>query len=389
MITNFIHTHLVKHYGAMHVHRTKEHVYYHVLVIHKNKNKLQIVEEQLYNSLEEVIKNVNKNIPYIVSFTGGKIISKTVKNETNYLEKLLFNQNLEDFYWFETGNEKIKYVSLSRKKDIDAELEKLNKETIQVIDFYLGYGILEKIKAVVANVSSIRVPYGIYNTTTFSFNEQQQNEYSNMQIGDEVIAYQAITPFAGILNFFSNSSINSNYGALVSSKAEDFYYKKGTATATIFTVILFLMLLLTSYFTGGIYADKNAAIQNELMVKNQFLNEIEVLKKDVTYKQNIINNSSLGAASYLSYYLQEIGANVPTEIILDKLQIFPFQEPIKADKAIDIQPNFIAINGYTYKESALNKWIVFLDQLFWVKKVEIVGYAYKKDKYVFTINIDL
>lgn len=389
MLLSFVNTYLIKNYYAIHVHIKQEETVFQVIHIHKDKNNIKIIEQDFTNNFSLLVKKLKKNIPIVLSFTGKKIINKIVPNKANYLETVLFNKNPNDFYMYEQIKEENVLISVVRKEEIDGFLQKFKEHNLDVIHFNIGVFVLEYCKALLPNQNEIRTNQFSYNFSTPSFENLPDNKdikLNDFLIGDEKIKNQFIIAFSSFLEFLQDEE-STNYRQITQSSHEEFLYKKAFTTFGIFTLIFFLSLLTISFLTLNVYASKSANIQQELTFKNQELNQIENLKKDIDYKQSIINNSSLGSNEFLSLYLSEISQSVPSNMLLKEITIFPMDGKITRDEKIKISPNTIEIKGITSSKNSVNDWLKDLEKLPWIKKTEVTTYVYNNNEYEFFLNL--
>lgn len=389
MFLSLINKYLINDFYALNVHKDITDGF-NLIHIRKNKDTVKIIEQDSTSDFDNVLQNLKKNIPVIISFTGNNIISKNVSNESNYLGKILFSQSPEDFYIQERTEDKRILISLIRKTEVDAILEKLSQNNIGVLDFNVGPYILENLKPLLPELKTVITKNLAYKFEDSSIEDSNSNDgISDFKIGEEHILNENIVAFASFIAHLNKGSETTNFNEITSSYQEEFAYRKAFSAIGIGTVVFFLLTLVISYLVMSIYSEKSAGIQQELAIKNEYLNQIQTLEKDKTYKENIINNSSLGSTQFLSFYLSKIIESVPDEIALTELNMFPAKEPINADDKISITPNKILIVGTTEDKHSVNDWVASLDELKWIKKTEIDSYTFIKNEYVFTLNLFL
>lgn len=390
MVSSFVNKYLIKEYYAIHAHfYNEQRIDFNIIHLYKRKSKIKILNQYNYNDLKKVVNQLNNSIPVILSITGNSVINKVVPNQVNYIDTVLFNKNPDDFYIYEYILEESVLLSVTRKEVVDELLLSFKENSIDIIDFTIGPFILQKCKPLLPETNNILT--SLFNfkynpLTVESVNENSESELIDFAFGEEVVKNSQIVAFSGFLNYLDNNKV-TNFEDITETLKENVIYKKAFSIAGVATLILFLLLLSISYFITSFYGSKSANIQQELTVKNEMLNRIEILKKDRDYKQSVIDNSSFGSKEYLSFYLLQISSSVPENMILKELTIFPIKGQIAKEDKITILPDRIVISGVTKSKNSVNDWVNELETLSWVNKIDITSYVFIKKEYQFSLNI--
>jgi len=391
MISSFVNTYLINEFYAIHVHYMKQQTMYHVIQLHKNKNKIKILDQFKVDDFSKLNTRLKKTIPVILSITGTNVINKIVPNQVNFLDKVLFNKNPENFYIFEQTLEDSVLLSVTRKEVTGEILKLFSDHKIDLIDFNIGPFVLEKCKPLLPETNSIRTNFFNYRfnpPTIESVQKSQGEELIDFRLGDELVKNDQIIAFSGFLNYLANDNV-TNFEEITESFKENIIYKKAFSVTGLITLLLFTILLTTSYFVSSYYSTKSANIQQELAVKTDMINQIEVLKKDKEYKQSVIANSSFGSTDYLSFYLLEIASKVKGNMLLKELSVFPINGQIAVEDKIAISPKIILVKGVTTTKNSVNDLVKDLDKLKWITKIDVTSYMNVNNEYQFSINLYL
>src|SRR5690606_35372814 len=270
----------------------------------KTRGSVKIVLQEYNLSFDFLTGKLNKSIPVILAFTGRKVINKTVVKQTNYLDKVLFNKDPDEFYIFESFEKENVLISLARKEDVDGVLDLFKKQGISVIDYSVGPFILENIKSLNPELNEIISPNFNYNFTSKEFSSFDPNDdsFTFINIGGENMDTRGLIALSGFINYLNRKDTYSNFDSNLKTLSQDFSYKKATATLGTYFIIALFLLLITSFFVSNIYAEKSREIQEELAINNQMKDEILKLKNDVQYKRNIITGSNIGAYGSVSFF---------------------------------------------------------------------------------------
>ncbi|MAO08228.1 MAG: hypothetical protein CL596_05910 [Alteromonas sp.] len=390
MMVSFLNKVLIKKVVGVHIHTTDAEESFAAITLKLYKNKVEIADESRFETISQLLKSLKKSTPLFISVTGSKIINKVVDdNETHYLDSILFGKSPDDFYISEYVEDSIRMISLTRKALLNDYINKFQESGHSILGFFVGPFSLEKIKPLIGFNGSLSTPYGVYRFGKGLHSEAPLKMVEKTHIGEDVIGTESIFAFSGLINHLNPENIQSNFEHLNASNKEETVYKKAFNFFGAILLVGFLILLTTSYFLQSFYANKSAEIQYEVTLKNQEMGQIAILKQDLNYKKNIIENSSLGSDAFLSQYIFEITKTVPEEILLTRLDIFPIQKSIRPKEKILITPNSILIEGHSNEAFVVNQWISEIDGLEWVKKTELTSYSHVKSEYQFTLLVQL
>lgn len=364
---------------------------YHAVLVDKKKDSLFITSTYTTTSFDELLQNIPNNRPTLLSFTGQGIISKKVESSTSYRSKLLFNTNLEDFFWYEFIESNNIFVSVIRKKIIEDTLSDFKKHNISIVDISVGPIIIAAIKPLLPlkttlNTQNYQLIFSNNKLQSFGVNQINESNLS-YDIEGEKISVKEIIPFSNLVNhLYPNESIVSENNFLIQNKKE-FYFKKAFKTIGLFALPSFLILLLMSYLLLGYYQNKYMNLQVELSEENITLNKLTLLEKDKENKEKMLQESGLNNDNFLSYYIAEITKEIPQEINLTELYIFPPQSKIKKKQRILFTNNLIKLEGIAHTNEAFTKWIKRLKQLKWINNLEIVEFKKEGKNNTFQIKI--
>lgn len=392
MVQAFANKYLIKEFYSIHIHISEKETAYHVLKLKKNKLKITILEQESIYGSDQLFKKLQKDVPVILAFSGKKIISKIMAIEANYIDKILFNKDPEGYYIFEYNKPANTLVSLIRKNDLDTYINAFFQKDYPVLDFSIGPFVLENISPLLEEPKKIRTAefeYDLTNTLLSINDLAESSQIQDVQIGEENICSTHILGFAAFLGFLNPNGTVKNYQDNLAKYTESFSFKRAFTVLGKAILVLFLILLSTSYVLKGVYNQKSSEIQQETMLNAQVLNQIAILKKDKEYKTNIIANSSLGSKYALSFYIAKIAEGLPEAILLERLEVFPAKKPINPNEKIRIEPNIIEMEGITQSNSSVTQWVELLNSYDWIKKVEVLSYAFMKNEYVFKLNLYL
>src|SRR5690606_31200358 len=117
MVESIVNKYFLKEYHLVQVQNLDSNPLYHLVKVNKTRGSVKIVLQEYNLSFDFLTGKLNKSIPVILAFTGRKVINKTVVKQTNYLDKVLFNKDPDEFYIFESFEKENVLISLARKED--------------------------------------------------------------------------------------------------------------------------------------------------------------------------------------------------------------------------------------------------------------------------------
>lgn len=365
---------------------------YRAIEVARNKNSLSLVNFFSANNLISFIKKIPKNRPMTLSFSGQGIITKRIGNRANYHAELLFNANLEDFYWYEIPQIDQVYISVIRKKILFDEIEALESHKIMVLDVSVGPFVVSTLKPLLPDHSTI---FTLNHILEFegeklkgfnkcSISDEKPNHYV---IGEEKIDLEYVVPFSCLLNYlYPGQAIKANKDFLVPRRKE-FQYKKAFNIIGLIALPFFLVTLLVSYLMLNHFQSEYLKSQVELGEENIAYNKLVVLEADKKNKETILNESGVNNSRFIAFYVSEITKDIPSEISLSELSVSPPISKIKNKEKIQFANNLIRILGTAVSNTDFSEWIKKIKELDWVENLEIMDFGKEGNANTFEIQI--
>lgn len=371
--------HIAQKYLAIHLHLDGEKMAFYALKLGIKATDLTILDSFRADSLEHLLKQIDKKLPVLLVVNGTKIINKKLGKSPNYLSEVLFNNPLHDFYLNEIELEEEMLVSLTRKDHIDAILEQFKTAGLSVVDFRVGAWHLKGLALLLESQNEIPAAGTIYVKTEQNLipSTKFSDTSEPMHIGEEQLPKSHGLALALALNYLSKAS-SSNYNELLAQASEDFKYQSLFKKVGIAMLGFMLISMLASYLLSGHYSDKQLELQAELAAHTKVKTQVESLQNDRDYKLQILGNSALDNNQLLSSLLFEIGASVPNEIQLSELTVFPVKGKIKAGELVGINKENILIKGQTASTQDFSQWLEKLRAMNWITQVEVVDFQRKQ-----------
>ncbi|WP_346882337.1 hypothetical protein [uncultured Algibacter sp.] len=354
-------------------------VYEYQLIEFSFKEDELLIEKRFFsNHLDDIFTSkINKDYPLLLHIEGDAIINKVVENKTGYRNDLIFKADLNDFYFYEYQQHKEIFISICRKQHINQLIEQFAKIDKFVVHISFGPFVMANLLPVLKNYSSIsssNYSLDINDSQLLAF-KNEQGEHKEYTINDDTFNQRELPLLASFLGYkYPNPNIEFDISFLKNNTSE-FKYKKWFKIAGIFTLVFFLVSLTVSHFLKDYYLRSLAEKESMHALSLQTTAKINTLKEDKRIKEHILVSSGIGNTSFLTKYMAEIGNSVPSDIILNTVNVIPLSKKIKPAQKIDFKMESIIILGESKNDKSFNNWLKSIENLVWIKKMDIEDYT--------------
>lgn len=368
-----------------------EAVTYQILMAERTKEQLSISKSADANTFDDLKKIVGTNLPVLLHFSGKGLVSKKVAPTGNYLKEILFNGATDQFYTYTLFEKANNFVSIGRKEVLDEQFAMFAAHKYKVVDYSIGPFVGTLAKGIIEQNTITLSDYGL------DFDEDGLVDFTNegdtdmkYRLGEESLKSSEVTLLATLLNFLYPSEKIDYENDFLTGNLKERRFKKIFDYTAIGSMILFLIVLLSSFLLLKYYNSEYVTYNEQLYLFNDNYHQVKKMEEDLISKQYIVNQSGLSKKNFLAYYVNEIGSTVPRQIVLSDLHINPVFAKIKAKEKISIEPNSIRIEGQSSGSIYVSEWIKVLKEKKWVGKIEILNLsAAKNGKDSFSLKIQL
>lgn len=345
------------------------------------------VDFQSFDDLDAVIKHFGKHKPYHIHVLGSGVLSRKIESSGAYQQDLIMNGNPNEFLFTSFDDGSNIAVSFCRKSLISGYLKQFKEEKWPLYGISCGYspicGVLED----------------------ESISTEFQIELKNDQIVSFQRAETVKTKTSWQNGFWTTENLiaesirinkNSEKKWLVDGEdkgdesREDIHqFNQFKALGLGILGSIFLALVI-NYFYQNHLNDQIAQLELNLSVHTENISMLDRLSQEKSRKEQLINNAGVNASSFLSYYMDEIGASVPKSITLSDMTVFPVVGKLKEKKRVEVDQQRIWIAGITKDNEILDNWIEKMDRFGWVKSIELLNYLKSTEKWAeFELQITL
>lgn len=372
----------------------------------KNNDAFEILEDILeIDSTENLNEKIKGNEPTILTISGNGVLHRKMEftGQESLIEafnRLFPHSNFKEFYiqiWQAQDN-KVGYLSIIRKDQIDILLEKLQK--IKVTKLFLGPFALNRLLPMMDGIQSgfhdlsvdhYRLKLNDHSIDSIAWTE---DEVPNVQLGirGEIFKTSTLIPYASVIDYFipANNFRSLEIEQIAENQKEYRYELKFKRTGTAIAVG-FLIILLINFIQFSSYFSKNNQLRQEVSMNSDLITKLDSLSAELDLRKKVLNNFNIKGASKVTYYADQIAASVPISVTLDELYIFPIKKGNHDTDDILFENRKVLISGYSQASIDLNNWIKTLQTNKWVSRVSILTYnqAGEMDKGKFSIEIEL
>lgn len=370
-------------YNLISIYKKDNEVSYQYIELSFKNSEIKIHNKFTFNELNEskIQDKLKNNSELLLYFDGDFILNKKVEKKANYKNELIFNASLNEFYFYEYYQEKDIFVSIVRKNIINNFISEFNNRKIFVSNISIGPFSLVNLFSALKTYSEFSTPY-----TTLSCKNNKIVEFKNTSIkstyrfGQEELNEKELPLISTFLDFkYQNHSIKFKTDFLNQDR-EEHKYKKRFMITGIFSLVFLLLSLFISHIT--LNKNLNLLIQKkvEYVSVQNVLSKIDNYKNEIETKESILKKSGLTNNIYMAQLISELGNETLSSITIDKININPIIKKIRVGEKINSSMNEILIEGVSTNDTSFNEWILKLNAIKWVKKIDILNYVETKNK---------
>ena len=216
---------------------------------------------------------------------------------------------------------------------------------------------------------------------------------SEIIVGGEKIDRDIVLPYANALSFYlkGNSMSGITSGMQEVNNAADFNYWKRTKKLFLVASSGLIGLLLFSISASWYYSAEKKELEGKYQRQFQKMSTVDSLRRELATKKEVLSMLNLWQASYSSFYLDRLAANIDPGIVLTNLKVFPLKESL-AENEYEFNENQIIVQGECPTSEHLASCILKLGDLPWVDQVKEQRYKWdhskKSGRFQFTMVIN-
>lgn len=359
-----------------------EHTAYHLLLLKRDKEEINLQENHLaISSLDELKKLIPAGIPIHLSIHGRGVLHRQTSDVSlNGVEVVLPNADPDQFYTQGIPATNGMVYSIARCQMIDDLLSEFNNKELWVIELSFGPFEVYKLWPYLAQsekIDSLDMILSFGGEGRLDrFDPDGNSANKKVNIGDDLIANDLLPAYAGALMLLTG--VNGNLTTPVSeSLRNEFFQKQIFDRGWKFVVGLIGLILLLNTGFYYYYKQKNNQLVGASSYALSQIAELDTLRAKVERQEQLIQTTSINQRTDVSFYADEVGRSLPTGLKLRSVDIFPIQgeeKDYEKNSLVKYDRQRIVIKGQCSSSLTYNQWIKSLESLKWINKVQHIDY---------------
>jgi len=334
---------------------------------------------------KSLLKEIPKSYPVLLIINGKGVLHKIhpSQEEVSSIANQLFpNIRQSDFYFQQTQLTKGMVVSLIKNETVSSFQKTINEAQLQMVGVSLGAFDLAKLFLL---DDSIRSAQGLHQELlldnqgqiiSFSNNSATSSPDRTYQFGDLSIHQNELVEFASGFKYLMEAYSNIQFDGYQEQLKE---YQYGQAFRKLIPNVLGLLffVLIINTFLFYKWKDNTELNQAALFNSQQKMDEIKVKKASLDLQTKIFKETGANKVSTASFYADRIGANLPKELKLTELDIFPAVDNNshkRRNEIVKYQNDQIKAKGICTNSRSYNSWLKQLEAEDWVSQVKHENY---------------
>ena len=361
---------------------SKEHSSVRVLLTNYKKGEVSILYNEEVASITEI--NHKKQLPRHAQLivNNEQVLSKEVlvssgSNDSSLLYEAFPGLNTKDFYYEVIPLKDTALVFICRKKYVADLIEQYEQLGIIIRNWRLGVSIMKHFEVFLEDLKTLRT-----NSLAFDYREgllesitpsEEGNRSEAYHIQDMEVDSRYLNTLGIVLENFSVDSNAITTDATDQIQAQERLYKQyrfysiglPVAIGTLLLIFLVNFFIYNHYFTQ---VENMEVLGNTNSIQRKLLQ-----KKDsvVDQKQQLFEDVIASSSSSSSYIVDQLIAEMPSTILLERLTYQPLSKSIKQNKPLAIRTNLVEVAGTTSQNADLSQWISAIEALEFVQGVSI------------------
>lgn len=366
--------------GVEHGSRNGQEAFY-ATVLKKDRKSVSVGDFFDSADFKGIVSKLNKKRPVFLVVNNDSVLTKHIESSQTEALKLAHvafpNINIDDFYYEVVSQGSGHLVSICRKASIEGLVLDYKGHGLSVIDVSLGNGLVTSIASfldstsIVTSNACVTMDMGtvasfekknIANTVTYDVNGLRATNFQLLSLA--AVLDLVLGRFRPLTNFGTLKQSLKNY-----HKQSRFFW-----VSLRFGLLFILCGLLINFFVFSHYFGAVNALQQTSQMNQTTKTSLLELSERVNRSQKMVDDMLKGSASKSSFYVDAIVQGLPSSILLTELDYQPLPKRIKSGQPVVVDRNVLLVSGESNDSDSFSEWIVDLEGIDWIHKVEIINY---------------
>ena len=370
---------------------------YYLLEIVKRKKELHILNTTQLSSINELSRHLKNNRPLFLTINTSKVLTKQLENSGTLNAEVLVNDafpnlDLDNFYYQITQIDGNPIITISKREHIDGLINNLGKSSSQLAGFSIGVSPFQNITPFLeeGNFIVLNFDLNIENGQIITIVPNKECKGHTYNVNGLQIPNLYLLPFSHIYGHLGGFPTYSNFNERLNSLLSNFYHNRLYSLTLKFSLAFFLVLLMANFLIFNYYHDQIAGLKSFVAINISDKDILKNLEAKVMDKEHRVELLNAGTSSRSTYFLDEIGKEVPPGILLDQIIYLPLAKPLRDSKPIELEENTILVKGISRDDASYSSWLGALEKKKWIDMVETMDYDYiTKESSSFLFQITL
>lgn len=338
----------------------------------KEVSQGKIPSPQHFDSLEEVLKNYGKSIPYHIHVSGSGVLSRKIESLSNYRDELIINGNPDDFVFCSYDDESTIAASFFRRSLVENPLEFAESHKLHLLGLTAGYVPLFTLGEDLA----FSLDFSLIKETgkIRSFERLEKGKDKVLHAGEYLSGQQLLVMAICQKYRQPDEHLTSSEDEAYTKALENYAQYSQFKTFGVSLLTAILLSLVINYFYMNRLNSQIAQLELDISVGNESLALLNRLEDEKSRKEQLVLSAGVNSSRFLAYYLDEIGRTVPEKIYLQEMHVFPLEGKLKNKYKVEVNKEVIRISGNTPGNEVLDDWIERMDRFEWVAGIELMNY---------------
>jgi hypothetical protein len=364
-------------------------------ICEKKDSKIAIsFSKESVESIEDLLTALpESNLPVALVFNGKGVIHKKISTSANETPQSVFHKvfatgNEAEFYsqvYFGANNSG--FASVMRKDKANEIIKALEAKGNKVIDFFLGPFAIENVLALQGRGTSVhtqewaqhKIEVEDGQIKEYSFNPAGQVSYE-ADLNGNVVGGLLLSSFSAALNYFIPVARINNNNSLIKDNYEEYRNAKAFRRLMVTSLVLLFTICLVNFLLFNSYFNKQKNLNDELGMREGAISSYEKLNKVYLDKVALLERSGLAVNSRSSFISDRLLYDLPENILLNTLAVYPVKNAIEKDSVIEFESKKVIAKGLCDKSIVLNNWINLLKTKDFIEEVTLNNYEQDSEK---------
>lgn len=352
------------------------------MVFGRAGDELDILDEFEEQGIDEMLALIPKRSRVLLLLSDDQVLSRFSDDQNlNLFEEI----DEEDFYMQKSQSQEGWLIqSACRKSVVDPLISLLAESKHFLVDISLDpvaipglEELLDKAVQVSCHMRFEFTDHKLKLIEEIPLNEGLISEDEELMVSGMSFAPGNITLLASLLHFLKKGP--AEIDSLTENASESKFYSL-FQRAAVWILAMFFTILLTNFLLYGNIQTRLDGMKTSGENLSDQIEQIEQLKEQISEYRNLTTNKAVHPQETYSYFLDELARIRPSGVWFNKLSIYPLSKKQELNKALELDPSSFLLYGETKDPISLNHLINSLEEMSWVKDIELRNYESLTDK---------